>query len=92
MPIIDFRETGGKFINRMHDANKTNTQEDLSRLAVRIGNESLNVRANPIISYLYYSTGILQNITLQPINQRNDRIVGNAKHLIWRKKSRKSFV
>jgi len=42
MPIIDFRETGGKFINRMHDANKTNTQEDLSRLAVRIGNESLN--------------------------------------------------
>ncbi|OBS61381.1 hypothetical protein AX758_12850 [Enterococcus mundtii] len=78
MPIIDFRETGGKFINRMHDANKTNTQEDLSRLAVRIGNESLNVRANPIISYLYYSTGILQNITLQPINQRNDRIVGNA--------------
>lgn len=78
MPIIDFRETGGKFINRMHDANKTNTQEDLSRLAVRTGNESLNVRANPIISYLYYSTGILQNITLQPINQRNDRIVGNA--------------
>lgn len=62
----------------MHDANKTNTQEDLSRLAVRTGNESLNVRANPIISYLYYSTGILQNITLQPINQRNDRIVGNA--------------
>ncbi|MBE9911052.1 MULTISPECIES: hypothetical protein [Enterococcus] len=78
MPIIDFRETGGKFINRMHDANKTNTQEDLSKLAVRTGNESLNVRANPIISYLYYSTGILQNITLQPINQRNDRIVGNA--------------
>ncbi|WP_195513652.1 hypothetical protein [Enterococcus sp. 1001283B150225_161107_E12] len=78
MPGIDFRETGGKFINRMHDANKTNTQKNLNRLAIRMGNESLNVRANPIVTYLYYSTGILQNITLQPINQRNDRIVGNA--------------
>lgn len=79
MPGIDFRETGGKFINRMHDANKTNTQKDLNRLAIRMGNESLNVRANPIVTYLYYSTGILQNTTLQPINQRNDRVAGNAR-------------
>ncbi|AZP92364.1 hypothetical protein QJ527_07475 [Enterococcus mundtii] len=78
MAGIDFRETGGKFINRMHDANKTNTQEVLNRLAIRIGNESLNVRANPIITYLYYPKDILKNTTLQPINQRNDRVVGNA--------------
>lgn len=66
MPIIDFRETGGKFINRMHDANKTNTQEDLERELRALSNQRrfhLNRGKFSAFTGAVYATSVLNMLT-----------------------------